>query len=240
MPSVTVYARFLAIGLLGVSGCGSESSAAGDGGGVDPTDPVDPVDPIDPPSALSIATASESAAYYNTLLPDFAFVRDAAVTNDATVFSTMPTTGTVTYAGYMNLIMGNSSVSANVIGEATIQASFAINAISGSATDFLGVATDEYDTNHVAHYAGTITIVDGDIIAGTDGTAGIDIEITGALDNGLNVFAVDGNLVGGFYGPNAEGLSVLGSNSGIHGNISTTIDGMTGTIGIATISAVTP
>lgn len=226
--------------LLTMSGCGSSSTGADDTEGVDPLDPVDPVDPVDPPSALSIATAGESATYYNNLLPDFAAVRSAAVADDATVFATMPTLGVVTYQGYMNLIIGNASVSANVIGEATIQASFATTAISGSATHFLGVATDEYETNHVAHYDGTIAIVDGEIFAGTDGTADLDIQILGELDNGLNVFGVEGNLVGGFYGPNAEGLSALGSNTGIHGNITTTIDGVTGTIGIATVSAVTP
>ncbi len=251
MPSFTPYAGFLIIGLLGLSGCGSgpastnddnggDDGGRGDDGGAGDDGGGGVTDPIDPPSELNIATASESAFYYNSLLPEFSSVRDAAVADDATVFATMPTMGVVTYDGYMNLIIGNTSVSANVIGETTIQASFATNAVSGSATNFQGVATDEYDTNHVTNYEGTIAITDGDIFAGADGTTDLDIDISGQIDNGLNVFAVDGNLVGGFHGPNAEGLSALGSNSGIHGNITTTIDGATGTIAIATVSAVSP
>lgn len=218
----------------GGSGGGSDENSGGGTGGGGPTDPVIP------PSDLNIASAAESAAYYNDLLTDFSAVRTAAAAPDPTVFATMPPLGTVIYNGYMNLIMGNAVVSANVIGDTTLEASFGTESITGSATGFMGVTTDENDNTHVAHYEGTVNIVDGDIFAGIDGTTDLDIQILGELDNGLNVFGVDGNLVGGFNGPNAETLTGLGSNTGIHGSITTTIDGGAGTVGIATVSAVTP
>lgn len=226
--------------LVEVSACSSGSGGSGNEGTGGDTGGSDPLDPVIPPSALNIANAVDSAAYYNDLLPDFSAVQTAAAAPDPTVFATMPPLGTVTYDGYMNLIMGNATVSANVIGVATLQASFGTGDITGAATDFLGVSIDENDNSHVAHYEGTVTIIDGDIFAGTDGTTDLDIQILGELDNGLNVFGIDGNLVGGFNGPNAEGLTGLGSNTGIHGNITSTIDGATGTIGIATVSAVSP
>lgn len=235
---------------LTLAGCGGGGGGDGDAqpgigddsedDGADAPDPVDPVDPLPLESALNIATAAESAAYYDTLLPDFSAVRDAAMAPDATIFATMPTLGTVTYSGYMNLIMANTSASANVTGEATLTASFGTGAISGSATDFLGATTDEYDSPQVAHYTGTVAISNGSIFAGTDGTTDLDMDISGTLDNGLNVFEIEGNLEGGFNGPNAEGLTGLGSNTGIHGSVSATIDGAPGTIASANISAVSP
>lgn len=232
--SIPVLALLAITGCSGGSGLPSDEITGGGTGGGDPTDPVIP------PSDLNIASSADSAAYYNNVLTDFSAVRTAAAAPDPTVFATMPPLGTVTYNGYMNLIMGDATVSANVIGAATLEASFGTGAITGAATDFMGVTTDENDNTHVAHYEGTVTITDGDIFAGTDGTTDLDIDILGQLDNGLHVFGVDGNLVGGFNGPNAETLTGLGSNTGIHGNITTTIDGAAGTIGIATISAMTP
>ncbi|WP_341367455.1 hypothetical protein [Yoonia sp. BS5-3] len=235
MSYFPIYAGVLGVALSAVSGCSGGSSAGDDdpigGGGGGGTDP----DPIDLPSDLNVATAAESAAYYDIVNTDFPTVRSAAVAGGGTP---LPTTGTVTYEGYMNLIVGNATVSANVIGAATVQASFASATLSGSATDFMGVAIDEYDTTQVAHYEGTITIDNGDIFAGTDGSADVDFDISGTLDNGLNLFAVDGNLVGGFNGTNADGLYALGSNTGVHGDIDATIDGAAATIGIATVSVV--
>ena len=88
----------------GGSGSGSDENSGGGTGGGGPTDPVIP------PSDLNIASAAESAAYYNDLLTDFSVVRTAAAAPDPTVFATMPPLGTVTYNGYMNLIMGNAVV----------------------------------------------------------------------------------------------------------------------------------
>ncbi|MEL6681372.1 MAG: hypothetical protein AAFQ09_01860 [Pseudomonadota bacterium] len=214
------------------------SSDDSDGGGDDGTPP----DPPAPPSPLNIVTPEQRTAYYDLLLPNFSTVNSSATTGAATPFAAPAVTGSVTYDGYMQLIMGNATIAANVIGTTSVQVSFDGGPVTGSAGNFLGVTPDEAMVRQVVAYEGTVDIFGGGVTEGQDGSTDISFQIDGALDNGVNTFAIDGTLVGGFYGSEAEGLYVIGSNTGVHGNINIAIDGAsgTGTLGIGTVSAIKP
>ena len=223
--------------LTGCGGGGSNASGqqstndASDGSEVDvPDDSVSP-----DPGPLNTATVTETTFYFDELLPNFAAVQTAATAGGIADISTLPT-GSVTYDGYMLLLMGNATVSANVIGDTSLQVNIASNAITGQATDFLGVATDNAGFNHVAHYDGSVAISNGDISI-VDDTLAFDID--GSLDNGLNTFSVEGTLVGGLY-DDGEGLNAIGSHTGVHGNVTAKIDGINTpqTIATAVVSAV--
>lgn len=212
-------------------GAGDDPGDGGTGGTVDPPPIISP---------LNIVSEPERIAYYNTRLPDFAAVNDAATTGLPTAFDAAAVTGSVTYDGYMQLIMGNANVAANVTGDATLEVRFDGGPVTGSATGFLGVTPDEAMVRQVVAYEGTIDIFGGGTSEGSDGSTDITFEVDGTLDNGVNTFAVDGNLIGGFYGDGAEGLYAIGSNTGVHGAMTTRIDGVAGpgNVGIGTLSAI--
>ena len=211
---------------------GGETGGGTGGGGTPGSNP--------PSSAYNIVTSEQRAAYHNTILPDFSAVTSAATTGLATPFMTPVTTGSATYDGYMRLIMGNTTVSANVIGNATLLVRFDGGAVNGTATDFLGVTLDEALFQQVVSYDGTIGISGGGVTVGTDGSADVSFDVDGQLINGVNTFAVDGALVGGFNGDGADGLYAIGSNSNLHGTMQVTIDGIAGpgNIGIGTVSGI--
>jgi len=217
----------------GTSGGGSGGDPDGGGTGGTP-------DPAKVPSPLNIVSEAERVAYYDTFLPAFSAVNDAATNGLPTAFDSATVTGTVTYDGYMQLIMGNATVAANVIGDASLEVRFDGGPITGAATGFLGVTTDEAMVRQVVAYEGTIDIFGGGVVEGDDGSTDITFEVDGALDNGVNTFAVDGDMIGGFYGDGAEGLYAIGSNTGVHGTMGTEIDGVSGAgnVGIGTISAI--
>lgn len=242
----SVPARFLAgLTLLGfMAACGggggsAETGGTGSGGDTGGGGDVTP-DPPPAPSPLNIVTPEERAAYYDTFLPTFSAVNTAATEGGATAFDAPAVMGSVTYDGYMQLIMGNATVAANVIGEAVLQVGFDGGPVVGLATGFLGVTTDEAMLRQVVKYEGTINMSGGGVTAGADGSADIAFQVDGNLDNGVNTFSVNGSLVGGFYGEGAEGLYAIGSNTGIHGSMTTTIDGIAGpgNIGVGTVSAI--
>ncbi|MDX8354586.1 hypothetical protein SLH47_19640 [Cognatiyoonia sp. IB215182] len=211
---------------------GSGGDTGGGGGGTP--------DPIPVVSPLNIVSEAERTAYYDTFLPDFSAVNAAATTGLPTAFDAAAVSGTVTYDGYMQLIMGNATVAANVIGDATLEVRFDGGPVTGSATGFLGVAPDEAMVRQVVAYEGTIDIFGGGVVEGDDGSTDITFEVDGQLDNGVNTFAVEGDLIGGFYGDGAEGLYAIGSNTGVHGTMTTEIDGLSGpgNVGIGTLSAI--
>ena len=236
--SIIAFLTFTTLTGCGGGGSGGSSASkqqatddASDGSEVDAPDDSGSPDP----GPLNSATATETAFYFNELLPDFAAVQTAATAGGIADISTLPT-GSVTYDGHMLLLMGNTTVSANVIGDTSLEVNIASNAITGQATDFLGVATDHAGFNHVAHYDGLVAISNGDISI-VDDTLAFDID--GSLDNGLNTFSVEGTLVGGLY-DDGEGLNAIGSHTGVHGNVTAKIDGINTpqTIATATVSAV--
>lgn len=228
------------LALWPIAGCGGGTSlqdgstGGGTGGGGGTTGPNPPS------SAYNIVIPEQRNTYYNTILPDFSAVTAAATTGPATSFMAPVTTGSATYDGYMRLIMGNPTVSANVVGNATLLVRFDGGTVIGTATDFLGVTLDEALFQQVVSYDGTIGISGGGVTVGADGTADINFDVDGQLNNGVNTFAVDGTLVGGFNGDGAEGLYAIGSNSNLHGTMLVTIDGIAGpsNIGIGTVSGI--
>ncbi len=212
---------------------GDGAGSGPDGGGSGSSDP-----PVVGTTALNVLTAAERVSYEADLLSDFAIVTDASTGGGQTVFGSQPTTGSVSYDGYMQLIMGNASVSANVIGNAMLQLDIANATLSGTASGFQGITEDEFDFPQVAHYDGVVTITDATVGASPDGHYAVGFGINGVLDNGLNSFAIDGNLIGSLYGAEAEGLYAIGSYTNIHGSMDITIDGVDTPedIGIATVS----
>ena len=219
-------------GTSGVAGGGTGGPGPDPGGGSGTSPPV-------PVTALNLLSPAELTYYQTVFRPDFAAVSAAAIAEPQTPFGSPVVSGNVTYAGYMQLIMGNQLVSANVIGNATLQLNLSTQAISGSADGFQGATTDEYDFAQVAHYEGIITISDGAISQSADGHYAVGMGVDGVLDNGLNSFAISGDLIGSLYGAEAEGLRVIGSYTNIHGSMDVTIDGVDTPqdIGIGTISA---
>ena len=234
---------WLAIALIGVTACssgGSSGGSSGSGGGSGGGDNGGGGDPPDPPDPLNIVTAAERTEYEDVTLPDFNAVSAASVAGGLqTPFGDLPTTtGATTYDGYLQIIVGGGAVSANVIGDASVQVSFQTQAIAGSATGFLGYTQDANMTEQLVSYEGTVDLTNGNISTGFGGASAVDMSIDGTLDNGLNVFVVSGEMVGGFFGANAEGLRVRGSNTSIDGNMTVMIDGTAGQVAIGTLSTV--
>ncbi len=226
--------------LIGCGGGGSDTGDTGSNGSAGNQTPDDNGGgTTDPPiiTDLNVLTAAELAGY-SSFLDDFDQVRVAATEGGPTDFATQPAAGNVTYAGYMQLIIGNATVSANVVGDATLQVNLATETVFGAADGFIGVARDEFGTNRAANYGGVVTIANGVVIDNTTGADTLGFGIDGTLDNGLNRFDVSGNLVGTLYGANAEGLYAIGSNTGVHGDMDVTIDGLDtpNDIAIATVS----
>lgn len=233
----------IVLALWPIAGCGGGTSlqdGSGGGGTGGGTGGGGTTGPNPPSSAYNIVTPEQRIAYYDTVLPDFSAVTSAANTGQPTPFMAPVTTGSATYDGYMRLIMGNPTVSANVIGNATLLVRFDGGAVNGTATDFLGVTLDEAFFQQVVSYDGTIGISGGGVTVGADGFADISFDVDGQLNNGVNTFAVDGTLVGGFNGDGAEGLYAIGSNTNLHGTMQVTIDGIAGpsNIGIGTVSGI--
>lgn len=210
----------------GGGGSGDGGGGGGGGGGVTP-----------PPSALFIATEAERLTYQTVFQPAVAAMGPASVAGGATPFANLPTSGILTYQGYLELAIGNANASANVAAPATLDLVLSNMSISGSASGFMGSTMDENLVQQVVNYAGTVTISSGIVTAGGSGNAALSLDIDGSIDSGLNVFTVDGTLVGGLYGANGEGLRARGTNTGLDGSMVTTVDGNPGIIGVGTISA---
>lgn len=247
MVCCTLIASLAACGGGGSSASMIGGPTLGDGGGGDDQggddDPDDDggdggTDPPDPPDPLNIVSASERNTYLNVMMPDFNAVRSAAVTGGQTPFATLPTVmGTTTYSGYLNLIMGNTDTSANVVGAADITVDFANANLSGTADGFMGVTLDANMTQQVVAYEGTVDMTGGTIGAGATGASAVAMSVNGTLDNGLNVFVVDGEMVGGFFGAGGEGLRARGTNTSIDGTMAATIDGAPTLFAIGELSA---
>ena len=214
----------------GTGGGGGGSGTGGGGGG-------GPVDPPPPVSALFIASDAERSYYENTLRPDATAAGPASVAGGTTPFGTLPATGSISYAGYMDISVGDATASANVTAPTNLTLQLGSGLFDGSATGFMGVAMDETLVQRVVNYAGTIAISGGGISRGVYGNTAVTFNIDGTLDSGLNVFGIDGTLVGSLYDTGGAGLRVRGTNTGLDGSMMTTVDGNPGVVGVATVSA---
>src|SRR6056297_1953984 len=99
----------------GDSDGGDDSDGDGDGGsdgggGPTPT-----------PTALYVATPTEQTHYDDTFMPAVLATGPASVMGGVTtVFIALPDTGSVNYAGYLELVVASNTASANVAGDANM------------------------------------------------------------------------------------------------------------------------
>lgn len=208
---------------------GADGTGGGDGGGEDPG-PVS--------SRLNIVTVDERIIYEEAFLTDFVLLRDTVKLGGLAPFDALPTTGSASFDGYMQVIIGNASVSANVIGNTTLSVDLAGGPITGSASGFLGTTLDDALVTQVVSYEGVIAITGGGVSERLTGGSAINFDINGSLDSGLNTFGIAGTLNGFLYGPEGSGLFATGSHGGLSNDIEATIDGSGSVpIGIASVWA---
>lgn len=208
-------------------GGGSGNIGGGDGGGPAPVT-----------TALYVASATEQTDYQSTFRPAVIATGQQSVMGGLTMaYADMPVTGSMDYAGYLELLVASGAASANVAGEATLSLFLSDLSITGSAQHFMGSAVDENLEERLVNYAGTILITNGQVTAGASDQALVTLDIDGTLDSGLHLFGVDGTLVGGLYGSGGEGLRARGSNTSLDGSMVTTVDGAPGLVGVGTLSA---
>ena len=215
----------LIVVLAGCSGSGAGVSPPDDGiddGGDDggSVDPPPPVSPFTPPSEAQ-------ALYYVIDFPDdFAGVKDNYNVGPATLYADLPRPMAVTYDGFMEITIA-STPNANIQSDATLTVDMQSGAISGGASDFIGWAYNaETDSNDLALYEGDITFSGGSLVAGLTGDTRLEMQVDGALDNGLQDFTLTGTLDGRLYGAAADGLYAGGSYYGIGRDITLTADGV--------------
>ena len=215
-------------GSEGGDGDDGSGRGGGDGGG----------DPPPSLTALFVASDAERMAYDSTFLPAvIATASNSVMRGVTTDFSTLPTTGSMTYAGFLEIVVGSSVAYANVAAPASITLTLLDNGIIGEATGFMGSALDENLEERLVNYAGTILITGGQVSDGPLGNAAVSLDIDGSIDSGLHVFNVDGTLIGSLYGLNGEGLRARASTTSIDGDFSATVDGTPALIGSGTLSA---
>jgi len=208
---------------------GGDGDGGGGGGSVDPP-------PI--PTALYVASPTEQTHYEDTFRPALMATGPASVMGGVTTFvSDLPSTGSMDYAGYLELVIASGTASANVAGDATMTLTLSNLSIAGTARNFMGSAIDENLEERLVNYAGEMVISNGQITPGAAGEALVTLDIDGTLESGLHAFGVDGTLVGGLYGSGGEGLRARASSSGLDGSMVTTVDGAPGVVGVGTLSA---
>lgn len=210
-------------------GGGGGDTGGGGGGGGDPPPPV---------TALFVASDAERLTYETVFAPAVsATARDSVIGGITTDFPALPTTGSMTYAGYLEIVVGSSVAYANVAAPATVTLTLLDLGITGEATGFMGSALDENLEEQLVNYAGTILISGGNVSEGTFGNAAVMLDIDGTLDSGLHLFSVDGTLTGGLYGVDGEGLRARASTTSIDGSFAAKVDGTAALIGSGTLSA---
>lgn len=235
----------LAVGLSGCGGGGGgaiiDDGGGGDGGGDNGGggDDGGSGGGTPPNPNLKIILDDDTRLAYNaTFLPDVTAVGTASQAGDPMQMSNMPATGTLDYSGYLELTIFSATAPADVDGIASMSIAVADQSISGSIDGFRGMVEDANETLYLVSYDGILAVTDGSVSTGANGIAAITIDIDGTLDNGLNVFAVDGTLLGQLNGTDGDGLRARGTSFGTTGSMAVTIDGIAASGGIGTLSAV--
>lgn len=212
----------------GGSGGGS-SDPVGEDAGDDVDDTDDGEDGTDDRATYNpllnvVEDEAENARYLSIFLPDVARIDGVSKTGDPTLFDAvdnMPTSGSLNYEGYMNLIVAGAA-SANIDGVAVFTVDLSDKSVTGTIDGFRGMVTDADTNNYLVSYDGVLTLTDGVEEAGqfgshsvinAGGQAGILMNVAGTLDNGLNAFDVDGVFEGNLNGPGGEGLQAKGATS---------------------------
>ena len=212
----------------GSGGGGGGSGGGGGGGGGEPPPTV---------TALYVASAEEAETYNTSFRPAvISLATDPMWSGSRMAFANLPDSGSMDYAGFLELVISSATASANVAAPATLTLTLDDLALSGAASGFMGAAFDENLEERLVNYAGTILISNGRVSAGTGGFAAVTLDIDGSLDSGLHIFGVDGTLVGFLYGAEGYGLRARGTSSGLSGSMVTTVDGTPGLLGVGTLS----
>jgi hypothetical protein len=191
------------------SGDGRGDEGDGDSGG-DPlfVTPFRILDVEDPNAVYATLEADRNTVFGNSVFTNPALGGLSSYA-DVTAPANQPPSGSLDYAEYLLIFLGNNdfSVGANVTGEASLSVLLANQSISGEAASFPGKPNDENGSPQVVNYLCTIAITDGSMTQDTNGRAAIAIDIDGTLDDAVNTFVVNNTLSGLLYGANGEGLN---------------------------------
>ena len=212
----------------GDAGSGGGDSGNGDGGGEAPF-----------VSAFNVFEDAARVEYETTIAPDIANVVQTDEIGGFTQLANLPPTGDLTYAGYLNLFVGNGIAGAQINGDASLTVHILERTISGSADNFAGYMLDENNDNRLVDYDGDPVLISfGTLTEGTGGEAVIQFDINGTLNNGVNSFVIDGTMEGNIFGAGGEGLHAYGtSRTSGAGDMASTIDGQPAVYDSATLSA---
>lgn len=151
---------------------------------------------IAPIAACGGSDNGSSGASFNDLATRADALVARAETLEATPLESMPTTGTATYDGVAAFSRSELMETTDMLSAATVNANFGDSTISGQLSNFRvydGTAID-----------GTVAIQNG-AISGTDFIA----DLSGQLSDDGEAILVDGAMIGGFGGPNAEMLAAI-------------------------------
>lgn len=114
--------------------------------------------------------------------------------------ASIPTSGSARYQGYVATDIAYAGVVSNaVIGNLTLDANFANDTISGSASNFVDIAGENYSGS----LAVTSGVYDRTLDPTTDFTIAADIRGT-LTDTGAVTYAVDGEMFADFIGVNHQ------------------------------------
>lgn len=191
------------------------------GGGGDTDPPPDPNPPVDP---LNIVTSTQRSYYLGAFQAGFETVRDNARDGGLALSGDLPSFGSNTYNGYMEIGFF-STPNANIRGEATLIVSLQDGATTGSATGFMGPVVDSTMATQVVSYEGDVIFSGGSLTAVGNDAAALSMSINGAFDNGVQSFNIAGDLSGYLYGSTANGLVVSGGSNALKDDIVTIVDG---------------
>jgi len=196
------------VATLAACGGGSDGNGAGGGTLSDGDKTLAPKPPI-----LLTGSAFDRFASYSTAF-------DAYETEKLAQFHTafidgvsFPTTGTADFEGLWKNTLDAAGTPTVLIGVADMDADFAAKTFSGEATDFVG----QIDGGATAAYAGTVTLLNGEI--GKDGptTAQNDLRFNyaGTLTGNSQVVELSGsnNLNGKFLQTPITGIEATGSGT---------------------------
>lgn len=118
-----------------------------------------------------------------------------------TAMADLPPSGSATYTGFAQVISDRSVIpttGTELVGKARLEVGFAgTGSMTGTIDDFDDNGTD---------YGGSLTVSGGEISAGPNGPQ-VQSAVSGTLTNGGASYDVDGNITGGFLGPDGEYLN---------------------------------
>lgn len=201
-------------------GGGSDDGGGDDGGGDDGGGGTPPV-----VSPFTAPTEEQALYFVNEMPTEFNIVRSNHNAGGATPFADLSGLGEVYYDGFMEISIA-STPNANIRSATTLSVDMMSGAVSGDASSFMGmVLNSETATHELALYEGAINFSGGTLTPYSNGDTRIDMQVDGALNNGLQYFTLTGTIDGRVYGDEAEGLFASGSYYGLGRDITLTADG---------------